>query len=112
MSSKPTRVGGHVDTEAVEARIGRVPRVGETFEAEGLRLCVVSRTMGIAALDASDEDEDGPYDWLYVCTAEPVEDIEAAIFRIRETFGLDEADWPPDLEPEVVHEIEDILRAA
>jgi hypothetical protein len=86
MAAKRERVGGHVGRKRAAQALGFEPEVGETFEAEGLRLRVLSRTIG---LETGENGEEEWFDLFFVATVEPVDDVEATAERLRELFGLE-----------------------
>ena len=86
MADKKERVGGHVGRKRAAKALGFEPEVGETFEAAGMRLRVLSRTIG---LETGDDGEDEWFDLFFVATVEPVEDIEGTASRLRALFGLE-----------------------
>ncbi len=86
MAEKRERVGGHVGRKRAAKALGFEPEVGETFEAAGLRLRVLSRTIG---LEDGDDGEEEWFDVFFVATVEPVDDIEATATQLREVFGIE-----------------------
>ena len=86
MAEKRERVGGHVGRKRAAKALGFEPEVGETFEVAGLRLRVLSRTIG---LEDGDDGEESWFDVFFVATVEPVDDIEGTAAHLREIFGLE-----------------------
>lgn len=119
--SSSNRIGARIDRTLVEAALGYLPEVGESFAIDGLVLRVMARTIGV---EPAGDGDDAWFDELFVASVEDVADVEAAGRRLRATFvpeeaggsaaRADDADRQADaeLDETLRREIEAILRAA
>jgi len=77
------RIGGRVALQHAEDVLGFQPEVGETFFAGGLKLRVLSRTIG---LDSDDDGDEYWFDVIFVATVDPIDDAEDVISRLKGLF--------------------------